>query len=166
MASLGAGAASAQAIFDSGRDLVCGSRAGHCCMDLRGPSNGWLIRYGLSLNLGSPAGASGFCKLMAARQHEPPQARPPCEAGGPEFAASPADRHRNFVDIRNKWSLRFEFHLLSYVASIIFEFSNAYFRRQCSRVSLGYGGGFGGIFWTNSSPLMDRYGLPNQRRIL
>jgi hypothetical protein len=42
---------------------------------------------------------------------------------------------------------------------IIFEFSNAYFRRQCARVSLGDGGGFGGIFWTNSSPLMDRYGL-------
>jgi hypothetical protein len=64
MASLGAGAASAQAIFDSGHDLVCGSRPVHCCMDLRGPSNGWLIRYGLSPNIGSPAGASGFCKLM------------------------------------------------------------------------------------------------------
>jgi hypothetical protein len=42
--SLGAGAASAPAIFDSGRDLGCGSRPVHCRMDLRGPSNRRLIR--------------------------------------------------------------------------------------------------------------------------
>jgi hypothetical protein len=42
--SLGAGAASALPIFDLGRDPVCGSHRVHCCMDLRGPSNGRVIR--------------------------------------------------------------------------------------------------------------------------
>ncbi len=62
-ALLGAGAASALGIFHPSRGLVFGNRLVHCRMDLRGPSNGRLIRYGHFPSLGSPAGESGFCGL-------------------------------------------------------------------------------------------------------
>src|SRR5216684_6078907 len=53
-ALLGAGAASALGIFHPSRDLVFGNRLVHCRMDLRGPSNERLIRYGHFPSLGRP----------------------------------------------------------------------------------------------------------------
>jgi hypothetical protein len=63
-ALLGAGAASALGIFHPSRDLVFGNRLVHCRMDLRGPSNGRLIRYGPLPESRKPAGESGFCRAV------------------------------------------------------------------------------------------------------
>jgi len=45
-AQLGAETAPDPALFHPWLDLVCGRRPVHCGVDLRGPSNGRLIRYG------------------------------------------------------------------------------------------------------------------------
>jgi hypothetical protein len=76
-AQLGAETAPGPALYHPRLDLVCGSRPVHCGVDLRGPSNGRLIWYGLFRCLGRPLVRPDFagCQVKVPRLKTGRQAR-------------------------------------------------------------------------------------------